>query len=370
MSHSLTLVILLDAFRWDYLNETDTPYLHSLKKDSLYIEKQVNTGGFCERSVFMTGANPETTDNYFAFAYRPVGYRRPAHEPKFNVPLLVRTHLVMTEDETADFTPGSFKNWSTGETIESIWDVMRKKKKTFAVEACVGLGIQQYKGKTTHGARPIQLVNKLKQEKPDLAYIQFSETDQEIHYSGVENRAKTLNYVDAQVEWLHSEAKKLYEDVKLLVFGDHGMDSIKKRVDFPLEYPYQPGYDYIYLKSSTAIQFWCPETRVRKHIYADPLLNAYGTFIEPPTERQGDIIWRANYGTLVSPCHFHAANDPIRAMHGWDEQNDGMRGMAMIYGVSRGVKANGCLNDICPTICDLVGIPYPKHNKGVSYVKD
>ena len=55
----------------------------------------------------------------------------------------------------------------------------------------------------------------------DLAYIQFSETDQQIHYSGtrVKARKDLLKVVDSKVQWLYEETKKLYKDVNIIVFG-------------------------------------------------------------------------------------------------------------------------------------------------------
>lgn len=364
-----TLLILLDAFRHDYLDPQDTPYLWELKENNTYVEKLHNPGGYCERSVFMTGASPEVTDNYFAMAMMPVGYKRTEWEPRFNVPRPIRDRLCMTEDETVDFEYGSFRNYTTGATIESFWDVIRKEGKTFAVEACIALGIRSYRGKTTHGTRPIQLADQFK-HKHDLYYIQYSEVDQKLHYLGTDKKKRSgvLKNVDASVKWLVEEAKKQMGDVNVLIFGDHGMDDVKQRVDIPLEYPgYSLGWDYLYLKSSAAIQFWTYNDRVEKHILSDPVLNKHGVFIPSPTKRQGDLIWRANTGTLVSPCHFHSRTDPIKAMHGWDANADSMKGMAIISG-KRGTKKEASLKDICNTVCNLIGIRTPKYNEGVSLI--
>lgn len=367
----ITLAILLDAFRADYLDPEDTPYLWQLKDQSVYIKNLHNPGGYCERSVFMTGAYPDVTDNYFAMAMMPVGYKRPEYEPQFNVPRHVRDRLVLSEDHTVDFSPGSFINFTTGKTIESFWDVMRDEVKDFAVEACVALGIKSWRGRTTHGSRPIHLLDKIKRGT-DFAYIQFSETDQIPHYRGTDRKSRKwlLSWVDSQVEMLVNETKKQYKEVNVIVFGDHGMDDIKKRVDLPLEYPpYKEGWDYLYLKSSAAIQFWTFDKRVEKHILNDPKLKQHGEFIKSPSQRQGDIVWRANYGTLVSPCHFHDRNDPIKAMHGWDSKHPNMQGMAIIHdGKTKKEIKQGELNDICSAVCDLVGISYPKYCQGKSYL--
>ena len=372
MKAKTTLVVLLDSFRHDYYNPMDTPYLYSLKKHATIADTLINTGGYCERSVFMTGAFPKETDNYFAMALTPIGYIRPSWEPSFNVPRYIRDRLCMTEDLQPDFEYGKFKNWTTSNWIESFWDVMKTNHKTFEVEACIALGILSYRGRTTHGTRPIQLADKFK-NNADLYYIQFSEIDQRLHYLGTtpEKRRGLLRNVDAKVEWLVNQARSHFENVNLLVFGDHGMADIKERIDLSLEYPqFKEGWDYLYLKSSADVQFWVFNPMVTKHIMNDPQLKNNGEFLSSPSKRQADIIWRARNGLLISPCHFHGKNDPLKAMHGWDPTDDNQKGMALVTSFDKRKKERHIqrilLNDICPTICDLVGIRYPITNMGYS----
>jgi len=359
-----TLLILLDAFRYDYLDKKDTPFLWKLKEKSVHVKKLVNPGGYCERSVFMTGAGPDKTDNYFAFSLMPIGYKRAEYEPTFNIPMGIRSRLAMTEDVVPDFEPRAFG-------IESFWDTMREGKKTWAIEACVALGIRSYKGKSTHGSRPIQLASQIPQ-KHDLYYIQYSEVDQLIHYSGTDPDARrgTLKWADGSVEWLVNKFRKEFKEVNIIVFGDHGMDNIKKVVDIPLEYPpFVPGYDYLYLKSTAAIQFWIFNPKVSKYIKEDQLLKRDGKFIESPNSAQGDMIWLANMGTALSPCHFHDRLGVPKAMHGWDENEDTMKGMALIYdGKSKGEIDEGNLKDICTNVSNLVGVREPEDSEGVLYV--
>jgi len=373
MNKKTTLVILLDSFRHDYFNPDDTPYMFSLRNEGIWVKKLKNTGGYCERSVFMTGAMPETTDNYFAMALMPVGYERPAWEPKFNVPPRIRDRLCMSEDQKPDFEYRSFYNWTTKKWIASIWDMMTIEGKKFAIEACVALGIRSFKGKTTHGTRPIQLVDRFSEGK-DLYYIQFSEIDQQLHYLGTlpDNRRGLLRNVDAKVKWLIEQAKNHFVEVNILIFGDHGMDEVSGKIDLPLEYPpYNEGWDYMYLKSSAMIQFWIFNPEVRKYIENDILLKKYGEFVPSPTPRQGDLVWRVNNTILISPDHFHPKSDPIKAMHGWNPNFDAQKGFALIIdGKHKGNIKECILNDICPTICDLVDIKKPKYNVGKSLIKE
>ena len=364
----ITLVILIDAGRYDYIDSL--PYIKSLKEKGVYAKKLYNPGGYCERSCFMTGAGPETTGNYFAMSLMPIGYKRAPWEPTFNVPTHLRDRLCMTEDVMPDTDEGAFYNPDTDTVIESIWDVMREEGKTWAFEACLALGIQQHKGKTTHGSRVNQLLSKILQESPDVAYIQFSEIDQQAHlFNHDEGYMKgVLTWADGEVKRLVEEIEKAYDKVNLIIFGDHGQTLVTDRVDIPIEYPgFHEGWDYLFLKSSAAIQFWVFNDLVEDKILNDPILNKYGVFIPSPSHRQGDLIWRANEGVLLTPCHFHGKWEPTTSMHGYDPMIDSEKGFAIVVdGEHKGEIEEVSLIDIGPTICDVMGIRYPKFNEGKS----
>ena len=366
-SERLTLIILLDAGRHDYVEHL--PFINSLKGKGMYVKKITNPGGYCERSCFMTGASPEITGNYFAMSLMPVGYKRAYYEPTFNMPSGLRDRLCMTEDVTPDTEYGSFFNPDTGVSIESIWDVMSTSGVKWAFEACLALGIRSYRGKTTHGSRPEQLLSKMKHNRPEVAYTQFSEIDQQAHVRGSdpEYMKSILLWADGEVKRLYEEACSTYETVNLLIFGDHGQTMVTDTVDLPLEYPqFRLGWDFMYLKSSAAVQFWVFNDKIKKHILKDPILKKHGHFMKSPSVRQGDLIWKANDGTLVSPCNFHGKRDNPVSMHGYDPKIDTEKGFAIILGGEVGEIEEASLIDICPTICDLAGIRYPKFNEGNS----
>jgi len=364
-----TIAILLDAFRWDYLNPKDTPFLWKLKNKGVWVKKLFNPGGYCERSCFMTGAGPHITGNFFAFSLMKPGYKRAYYEPGFNIPPSLRVRLAMTEDATPDTEPNSFG-------AESIWDRFRKEGKTWQFEGCLALGIGSYKGKTIHGSREIFIIDGLRQHK-DFYYLQVSETDMLAHSYGTNSVVfrNVLYWADRIVERIYKAAKREFDEVNLLVFGDHGMMDIKEKVDISFDFPgFEEGWDYLYLKSSAAIQFWVFNERVIKEIFSHRQLNKYGKFIFSPNPAQGDIVWQANPGVLVSPCHFHGESDAPVAMHGYgmqpagmDEFVEEMYGFAIVVdNKNKGIIKEGDLRDVCPTICDLVGVKYPEKNEGRS----
>ena len=49
------VIVILDAFRWDYISKSQTPFLYTFKEQNLYIKKLIASPGFCERSEIFTG---------------------------------------------------------------------------------------------------------------------------------------------------------------------------------------------------------------------------------------------------------------------------------------------------------------------------
>ena len=64
------VIIILDAFRWDYISKNQTPFLHKFKEQNLYIKKLVASPGFCERSEIFTGLNPKKSGNFLAYGLK------------------------------------------------------------------------------------------------------------------------------------------------------------------------------------------------------------------------------------------------------------------------------------------------------------
>lgn len=362
-----TLLILLDAFRSDYLSKENTPFLWKMKDKGVYAKKLFNNGGYCERTCQFCGVKPETSDEYFAMALVPTDrlYYRPPYEPRFNVPDEIRDRLAMTEDAVPDLEKGAFMQ-------ESVWDVMHDEGIPFEFRACYALGIMSHKGRTTHGSRPLFLRNA---KRKKVFYMQISEVDNYAHKYGCDSPEMKgiLRWADAQVEMLYNHLDK----PNLLVWGDHGMMDIEEKLHVPVEeilYKYRLGYDYLYLKSSAAIQFWFWNKDAKEIIEEHPFFTQHGDWIPSPSLRQGHAIWNVKPGVLISPCHFHTGDDGTVAMHGYDMtekyQTPEMYGMAIaVDGETKGEVERAELIDIAQTITDLIEIPTPKDNEGLSILR-
>jgi predicted AlkP superfamily pyrophosphatase or phosphodiesterase len=80
-----TVFIILDAFRWDYLNPEDTPFLWQRASEGLHVRRMISSTGFAQRAAMFTGAYPDVTDCYTMFCYdredSPYWFLTPLREP-------------------------------------------------------------------------------------------------------------------------------------------------------------------------------------------------------------------------------------------------------------------------------------------------
>ena len=64
------VIVILDAFRWDYISKNQTPFLYNFKEQNLYVKKLIPSPGFCERSEIFTGLKPEKSGNFLAYGLK------------------------------------------------------------------------------------------------------------------------------------------------------------------------------------------------------------------------------------------------------------------------------------------------------------
>ena len=72
---------------------------------------------------------------------------------------------------------------------------------------------------------------------------------------------------------------------------------------------------------------------------------------------------------LIYPDFFHDYWNPLKGMHGYSPDEDTAKGFALVANNKRSLNKQieeVNLVDICPTVCDLIGVSYPKKNEGKS----
>lgn len=414
-SRQTTVLILLDAFRWDYLDAQDTPTLWVMRQRGLHVRRLHPSPGFCERTEMLTGTYPSTSGNFTAIGYDPAASpfrhlhhfvsllapfdrlrrcrpmlrrlmthvlrRLGVHMPIFQIPLDQLHYFALTEDRHDHFNPHAF-------AVESLIDVMRVSGHRVYAGAFTAIG-------TPNGddENRIRLAMAHIPHEHDLYLIYLGELDRVGHHFGPDSpqcRA-TARQIDSQLRRLKAALENHFEIVHWLVLGDHGMVPVKRQIDAGTvvhaaaqRHGLSLNRDYQVFLDSTLVRVWTLTSRANRllvQVFTAPPLAGIGQLITPswadelhippPGRCYGDLIWWCAPGILVFPDYFHVAQ-PVRGMHGYDPSLPESQGMALVVSPNTGPGeiTQAELIDVCPTLCDLMGLqPYPAQNQGTSFLK-
>lgn len=401
------LFILLDAFRWDYLTPEDSPTLFEMSKSSIYARKLVTSSGFAQRSTISTGALPDTHGNYAMYTYDPVtspykalqffsgvlralpksGYfyrlirkiinqipkLTDSYAPPGRIPSEILHLISVKEDLRPIYKSGSM-------SVESIYDKLQEA----AIPYKYYMAPVSYNDEVT-----------LKQMLADMdkghqvLFVQFSDTDSGVHESGTagEERRRIVRYTDDRIRKLKEKFEQTQENPWIVIVGDHGMVDVTKYIDIwtPIESFAKSnalinGRDYLMFLDSTLARFWFFSDHARQTLA--PFLHDHlkeGEFMTEeymnsrhiPSNQQlyGELIWKANVSVGIFPDYFHWPSEKYQSMHGYDCTDNSMKGLAVLYNKllnNQKIVEEAGLHDICPSLCDILALPYPKQNKGRS----
>ncbi|MFC2154073.1 alkaline phosphatase family protein [Candidatus Altiarchaeota archaeon] len=412
MYERTTVVIVLDAFRWDYINKEDSPKLHAFSREGIYVEKLVSSKGFSQRSVLFTGASPKTSGYFTEFAYdpdnspfrfirpfkfllkhlsdglfaralkkfviKPIAELKSFHAPSSLIPFEVLDLIALNEDRTPIYA-------SKALNVETMFDVMREEGKSFEY-----LMFPVVDGDDDYTMQNV--LEKLKTGK-DLYMFMFSESDFGVHKNGTlsSERRDIVRRIDKRITLLKREFEEHYGQVNLVVLGDHGMTDVGKNVDVKKIVDEKThgkglvhGKDYLLFLDSTMARLWffteAGESALKDVFECKELMEngkvvdkefAEKSRIPFADKRYGDVIWWANDGVLIHPDYFHPRNVVYKAMHGYSSDNDDLKGFLVVYGGDLKQKTikEADLMDTCPTLCSLLGIRSPESNEGRSLLE-
>ncbi|PCI28659.1 hypothetical protein COB52_03365 [Candidatus Kaiserbacteria bacterium] len=403
------LFILLDAFRWDYLNAEDSPTLYKMASGGVYVKKLKSSSGFTQRSSLFTGAHPEIHGNYTMYVKdsenSPFKILRPFRKllskiprtglvhrvtrkfinqiPKVSsswappgaIPSDVLSYISVIEDNKPIHSPGALP-------VESIFDVFQEENISSLYMMAPVSG--------DDGSTMKSLQKKMSTQHQAF-FVQFSDTDGLVHISGVDSdkRRELVKEVDERVRALTEQFESLYPNGKTVVIGDHGMVDVEQYIDvwgevesFAKENGLENTKDYLMFLDSTLARFWFLSEKGER-ILKPFLLKSfndkgkwvdeeymYSRNIPRNSEWYGDLMWSADEAVGIFPDYFHWPQDKYKAMHGYDSMVDSMKGMAIIHNAStREVIEEANLEDIGVTICDLLKIRHPDKATGKSLWK-
>jgi predicted AlkP superfamily pyrophosphatase or phosphodiesterase len=401
----VTVFIIMDAGRSDYVRPETMPFIHGLSEASIQGSFE-SPPGFAQRTVLFSGRYPDTSGNFSQFVFDPenspfkwvkslgplrslVRPRRllfPArmaiqkitqwktgafHTDPAWIPPRFMPFFAMCEDTKPMYEPGALG-------APSLFDLCRAHGLSFRYLAHPVSGDDEEIHKI--------LVRELRGGAPyDLYVAQFSVTDQMGHVHGPFSDAMQngfLRDLDGKLASVHAALAANYDSWDLFVCGDHGMAPVRQRVNVLEALAATEAVaaeDYVLFVNSTLAVIWYLTEKGRRVIEA-ALPGIPGSHVVsdeervrrriPVDRRWGDRMLAAAPGVMFWPDYFHVTDSTIVGMHGYLDKSDETHGMALLASSNghTGPRKLGLrpLVDVFPTLCDLLNVPVPAGQEGTS----
>lgn len=425
------IFLILDAFRSDYINPVDTPFLYAKKTEGVFAPHMKSTAGFTQRTAIFTGTTSSRNGMFTMYTFNPdnspfrflkddprlytfsekyhwwdrlpdwFGFRfikhflkvkhsqkkesfihwisqeakkYASHAPMAHIPLFLLPEIGISEDERPIHLPGAFE-------IESLFDVFVREE--------INYKYLMYPVVDGDDNSTLQAIISSTNSDAEIILGQFSDSDESIHLCGPssEKRRQITGEIDRKLREIDAVTPV---NTTWIIIGDHGMTDVKEEIDLPAiirpfekKYNTNFGSDYLVFLDSTMARFKWKTDKGKKfleEIAGIRLLKEKGLFIDETAgqerdipfhdKRYGDLIWCADNGVLLFPDFFHDQYTHNKGMHGYHSSNPDMNGFFLSFGprIEPKVLPLVSLTDVCPSLCHLLGIPIPMDCIGNSLI--
>lgn len=376
-----TVFILMDAFRNDYLDRGETPFLDKCKLKGKYIKKIIPGNGFCERAEIFTGKNSSVTGYFTAigldkgkspyknfawilsllsfitniFKYRIIDKiirrllwivisktKHPMHP--YRIPYEMLQYFSLTEDYIDMRQPNalgisSFFDYLTTNNIEYYYDSFT------ALNLPINGQDEDRLKLALNAASELKGVFFIYIGAADVVGHQFGPNSTEINH--------IIRRIDNQLEEFVSNFESIQPDSNYIFLGDHGMVGVEEIIDveeivgeLSSKFNLKLGVDFLYFLDSTLMRIWFlndNNVTIKQAFLESNTLTSKGEFLDkenseaygiPSLEKLGDIVWLANPGVLICPDFFHTRSDNINGMHGYRNNINESKGFCIVNGES------------------------------------
>lgn len=370
-----TVVIVLDAFRGDYISPSETPFLHEMSNRSVFFKEVEPSPGFCERSEIFSGKSPLESGYFTAIGYDPVRspYRYFKYLSKFvdlitlgkldskvnrffrkslnrvakqlnigmgtyRIPLSDLHRYRLTEDEYSQLDERSFGPSSLIQLFSKYGSVY--------LDSFTSLRDKRSK---TDDERIASLLACQNQHVLYLLYISSADTIGHKYGPASTQQRQNISNIDAKIKTIYD---KFSDECNIVIIGDHGMAPVEAKINVENELKLaskelglELGRDFTYFLDSTMCRIWFHsqnvEARLVPYLTENYQLRSNGVFIAskdynefgiPNSKRlYGDFLWACNVGGLIWPDFFHNdhKNPPI-GMHGYLADSNSLKGFCTI----------------------------------------
>ena len=392
---SITVFIMLDACRQDYINKTDTPFLYKLQSKGFSVPIKP-TFGFEPDAAYFAGLYPDEADGGAQFWHYPSDSpfkiakllpktlnRLPVIPKKIIRKLLVkkaRLSCSAPNISTAEIPFELLSRFSfpvkhgldhplfCGDN-QTIFDLLRTSGKKWLFHAS-----------PNHRVNVSAVLKRAETElNPplDFAFFHIGNLDGAGHKFGPDSVEikKELKYVDHHLETLYKISATRFDTVHFLVMGDHGMVKVQDTIDLTSmlkALPLKHGKDYLWFPDSTMARFWF-FSDTAKIIISEKLSTVKGGTIIGKKEKDkyhlnyshnrfGDINFLAAPGKLIFPNNYQSKSH-VLGMHGYSPDCFGQQAVFIIDSdKSKQLNTDTAVDmrRIFPTLCRLLDVNIPQ----------
>lgn len=395
------MMVLLDAFRYNYISERNTPFLYDLSKKGLYISKLIPLSPFAERTELFSGILPEKSEIATKYVYNPEmsPFRWLPHMPLNGISpryKIIRHSLgILTKyindfyfpsvswipfkllrffDLPEDRYPIDSNNFLN---VPTLFKVLKAYNMNYSYNFIPNIKNDKHGyNKTLHDIK----------RKYDFISLQISGPDSLGHKFGPDSVEFSKNLVnfDKIIKNLVNNFLYLHKNGTIIILGDHGMSPVKGYINLINEVEsmkIQIPKDMLYFIDSTMARFWFFNDKIKEKVLRMLIGLDEGEIIydddRPKYGLQskklyGDIIYWLKPGYVFSPDFFQPVGlNDIKGMHGYRDTDERYSFAIMFNPIdfTPAKKDFGYLIDVFPTMCDVLNIEIPTSVDGKSWLR-
>lgn len=395
-----TIILFIDAFRYDDLTKKNCPFLYKLSKGGAYGRLHTLPGYHVEYSM-MSGKSPKKHNVWIWYyldkenscfkwirpfkklfikldhtslrnlsrnfiSYTTMLFRLIQGNTRFikvnEIPIEVLDNFNISVDKTYVDKHSL--------PVPTLFDILRDKKIKFAA-----LEYPWYADNKTlqiiYDKRDVVCLDKVSTmlEYSDIVFTHIWELDSIQHKYGIKTKESLahIKLLDNSIKELFELSQDRYGKVDIVIFSDHGMTPIDKRIHIQSLLKH---YDADYFIGSTMAQVWFKDRLDKEHMRDQltsdiKMLNclAYNKSninkLDIPYRRAfvGDLLIAAKPGSQFYPDFFRKDAN-AKAMHGYTTKNKDLDGIFIINtsNIKKRVFRDAKLVDILPTILKEVNL--------------